>query len=537
MALHDHFYALTCVTLLLPFLLIVGNRRRSNKLNLPCAGSGFRTPSFLLPIVSLFWGRDLIEDIYNKQKNIDEPQPYVLPGILGNEVVLPKSWIPWLASRPESILSGKWSRLQRMNFETTFLRAEVVTNPIQETVIRRDLMANLDKLAPELADEIAVAVDELWGCNVENYKTVSLQETIFRIVARASSRVFAGKVVCRDANFIDNSIRFTMAVITSGFVMKVIPKAIEPLLVWILVSYVRFHYSKLSRVLEPLFQSTSTPKQPCVDFKENGSRDGNSEGETAVQWLAVNATRDPNIDPKEQTPPWLALRLMTLLFAAVDTTSLTSINALLDVFTERAGGSCVPTLREEARRNIQLFGGRWDRARLNNMPRHDSMLRESMRLSGFAIKILQRKVMASEGIVLPNGTVLPQGTMVCVSAWGLHHDEQVYPNPSEFSPERFMLGYSSSSEERESKLRNSSDRKGVLLRTATEADPSFTFWGLGKQSCPGRYLAVDLIKILMEYVVMNYDVVPLKQRPENMWIEYNYVPSANAKLQVRRRRT
>jgi hypothetical protein len=137
-----------------------------------------------------------------KQKNADEPQPHVLPGILGNEVVLPTSWIPWLASKPESILSGKWSRLQRMNFETTFLRAEVVTNPLQEVVIRRDLIANLDKLAPQLADEISVAVDELWGCDTENYKTVSLEETIFRIVARASSRIFVGEVVCKSCSSI-----------------------------------------------------------------------------------------------------------------------------------------------------------------------------------------------------------------------------------------------------------------------------------------------------------------------------------------------
>jgi cytochrome P450 len=160
-----------------------------------------------------------------------------------------------------------------------------------------------------------------------------------------------------------------------------------------------------------------------------------------------------------------------------------------------------------------------------------------MRLSGFAVKILQRKVIAPEGIVLPDGIVLPQGTMVCVSAWGLHHDEQIYPSPSEFLSERFIVGHSSGSAEFHSGLRKSADRKGVLLRTATEADPSFTFWGLGKQSCPKRHMAVDLIKILMECVVVKYDVVQQKERPRNRWIEYNYVPCANAKLQVRQRRS
>jgi hypothetical protein len=105
----------------------------------------------------------------------------------------------------------------------------------------------------------------------------------------------------RDGKFIDNSIRLAIAVITSGFVMQIIPKALELLLVWILVSCVRFHYSKLSRVLEPLFQDTKSPKQASTDVEDNGSRGGGSEAETAIQWPADNTNKDPNIHPKE--PP------------------------------------------------------------------------------------------------------------------------------------------------------------------------------------------------------------------------------------------
>jgi hypothetical protein len=66
MAINGNAYASACIAILLPFLLIIWNRQRASKLNLPWAGSGFRTPWFMLPIASLFWGRDLIEDIYNK---------------------------------------------------------------------------------------------------------------------------------------------------------------------------------------------------------------------------------------------------------------------------------------------------------------------------------------------------------------------------------------------------------------------------------------------------------------------------------------
>ncbi|PVH95059.1 cytochrome P450 [Periconia macrospinosa] len=550
-ALHNHPFVLTSVVLFLPLLLLIYRQRRDAlKLNLPCAGSDFRTPSFLLPIASLFWAKALIEDVYEKQKHEEDPQPYILPGVLGNEVMLPTSWIPWLASKPEAALSGKWSRIQRMNFDKTFMHSEVVTNPMQEAVIRRDLVANLDMLAPQLAEEIGAAVDELWGCDVEKDCEVDLEETVFRIVARASSRVFAGKKVSRDATFVSNSIRFTMVVITSGFVMKIIPKFLEPLLVRPLVSYICFHYAKLSRVLEPLFQTTPPSKQPpLTDEKLNNIPEHTeSQGEvTAIQWLAENAARDSTLHTKEQTPKWLALRLTTLIFATVDTTSLTSLNLLLDIFTNRNSSmSFVDRLRSEAHRNSQLFGTRWDRARLNSMPCHDSALRESMRLSGFAVKMLQRKVMATEGITLPNGTVLPQGTMVCVSAWGLHHDNALYPQAMDYVPERFMASAAHKSlsvsdpdqkEGIEMPLRREMGpgKESMLLRTAAEGDNAFTFWGLGKQSCPGRYMAVDLIKILLDYVVTRYDVVPLDERPQNMWVEYNYVPK-KVKITVRRRK-
>jgi len=84
-----------------------------------------------------------------------------------------------------------------MNFDTTLMHPEIVTNPIQENVIRRDLLSSLDKLAPELEDEIAAAVDELWGVDGEDWRTVSLDETVFRIAARGSARIFGGKVLSK----------------------------------------------------------------------------------------------------------------------------------------------------------------------------------------------------------------------------------------------------------------------------------------------------------------------------------------------------
>lgn len=78
------------------------------------------------------------------------------------------------------------------------------------------------------------------------------------------------------------------------------------------------------------------------------------------------------------------------------------------------------------------FGSAWERTRLMKMVKPDSVLRESMRISSFVSKAFTRKVTAAEGMTLPNGTHIPRGTTVCVNAYPIHHDEEIYPEPFEF---------------------------------------------------------------------------------------------------------
>lgn len=75
-----------------------------------------------------------------------------------------------------------------------------------------------------------------------------------------------------------------------------------------------------------------------------------------------------------------------------------------------------------------------------------------------------------------------------------------------------------------------------IATAAAETDINFAAWGIGRHACPGRFFAVDLIKVVLNYVLMNYEVQPLEERPENIWIEYNVIPSPPAKLSVKRRK-
>lgn len=161
------------------------------------------------------------------------------------------------------------------------------------------------------------------------------------------------------------------------------------------------------------------------------------------------------------------------------------------------------------------------------MIRLDSALRESMRLWGLVAKAMSRKVMHPDGVILPSGQHLPSGVTVCVSGWGLHHDEGVYPRSFEFAHDRFMR-FTSAETERKTTITGQA--------AAAETDGHFASWGIGKHACPGRFFAVDLVKIILTHVLINYEILPLEERPQNMWIEYNVIPPPTAVLSVRRRK-
>ncbi|KAJ4422063.1 hypothetical protein N0V82_003253 [Gnomoniopsis sp. IMI 355080] len=215
---------------------------------------------------------------------------------------------------------------------------------------------------------------------------------------------------------------------------------------------------------------------------------------------------------------------MALNFAAIHTSTLTTSNLLLDIFSHL---TLEPLLREEAFANEGLSAEKWNRARLNRMPLLDSALRESQRRWGLVAKALSRKVMRPDGVTLPNGQRLPHGTTVCVSGWGLHHDAETYQRPFEFVPDRFMSKVSGTVEPGAAKSKQ---------HVAAETNQQYVAWGIGKHACPGRFFAVDFIKLIVLRIILEYDIMPLERRPENVWIEYNVMPPPTATLTVRRRK-
>lgn len=106
--------------------------------------------------------------------------------------------LPWLVSQPDSLLSSKHAQLDALNITTTFLHPEIGQEPHHDTLVRRELTRHLDAVEGSMWDEVGAALGELWGEDPEQeWRTVNLECTVRRIVARASNRVFVGRELCK----------------------------------------------------------------------------------------------------------------------------------------------------------------------------------------------------------------------------------------------------------------------------------------------------------------------------------------------------
>ncbi|KAJ3514885.1 hypothetical protein NLJ89_g2106 [Agrocybe chaxingu] len=67
--------------------------------------------------------------------------------------------------------------------------------------------------------------------------------------------------------------------------------------------------------------------------------------------------------------------------------------------------------------------------------------------------------------------------------------------------------------------------------------PDYIVFGMGRHACPGRFFAVNEIKVMLAHVLLTYDVkLPNNgPRPENVWMFANCSPNPTAEVLFRKR--
>ena len=193
-------------------------------------------------------------------------------------------------------------------------------------------------------------------------------------------------------------------------------------------------------------------------------------------------------------------------------------------------------LREEVEEIIQREG--WTKAGIDQMCKIDSFIKESQRLHpitigkpmssfGCAQKLnffsVAMKRVAVKDHTFSDGTTVPRGTTVGVAVDSTQLDEKFYPDALNFDPFRFVK-------------RKEQDDTGKRFDMVTTSVDLLGF-SHGRHACPGRFFAACELKLMLAYVVMNYDVKLENEgvRPKDIWLVTSCVPNPDAKVLFRRR--
>jgi cytochrome P450 len=232
----------------------------------------------------------------------------------------------------------------------------------------------------------------------------------------------------RNDDYLGPAGSFANDVALSGTLLKLVPAIFQPLVAWIFVLPNRYHLYKASKYLIPFV------KQRIQDLKD-AERSGipREDLNDYTTWHI----QEVEMDAVENTPQKIALRIMTVNFAAIHTSTFTATNILFDIYSSLLADIYVKEIREEVEQALLESGGKWDKNTIAKLIKTDSAVRESLRISTFMTTGMDRVVVDPHGATMSNGLHLPQGTRLGTSTYSIHHDDSIYDNAMTYDAFRF----------------------------------------------------------------------------------------------------
>ncbi|EJD07460.1 cytochrome P450, partial [Fomitiporia mediterranea MF3/22] len=391
------------------------------------------------------------------------------------------------------------------DFKTRWTFGEkLATHRYHVAIVRNQLTRSLSLLFDDVRDEIMQAFNDLIPMKQDGWVAVPALDTVRKIVCRASNRIFVGTPLCEDQDYTELSVNFTVNIMKTVYMLYSMPALLHPIVATYFSPTAR-SVRQAMKLLRPILEERFRM------YDENGD---NWSGKPVdmISWLIDEAPENEKRSVRD-----LTLRLLHINFVAMNTSSNSFTHALFHLAAEP---QYIGPLREEIEQVIKEEG--WSKVAMTKMRKLDSFMKESQRLNGINLLSLNRKIMSD--FTLPDGTFLPAGSFVATNAAGIHCDDSHYPDADKFDGFRF------------SKLREQSPAE-IVKHQMVNTSPEYLAFGHGRHACPGRFFAVNELKAMMAYLILNYDVKAEVEgvRPENVYHRSRLSPDPKAKVLFKKR--
>ncbi|CAJ2505717.1 Uu.00g131110.m01.CDS01 [Anthostomella pinea] len=469
--------------------------------------------------------RDVILDGYNRLSAHGEP---FLVALFGREpwVVLPSSVLKEISSKPESVVDPREVRLDLMATKYLNSNPKVLAPNFPHNVVRLQLTRHLADIVDDVADEMSCALQDQWGTDRDSWRSVSLYAAVMKIIGRSINRAFTqSPELYRNPAFLRASENFAQSRLRNAVVMNLVPEWLRtPLAVPLTYGY-RRHLRTCQRYCVPVIEERT---RHTIKKLQDRNYDWEPMHDALQYFIDESLAQE---DPEMRDPYIMTERLMMMNMVAVHSTSMSLINTILDLNSSPDSAAYIERLRQEGAEARAGAGGNFNRVSLTQLVFLDSTIKESMRLSDLLAVNVNRKIVDPAGLTLKDGLHLPFGTQICFPSSSVHHDPSIFAEPNKYNAFRYV-----EDEIQQGMIDPATNKKRVYSnKSLVRLSEDFLAFGHGKRACSGRFFAAQQMKLFLSYVVENYNIEPLAERPQNFSGFGSSIPMPNVEIRVRRR--
>jgi cytochrome P450 len=344
--------------------------------------------------------------------------------------------------------------------------------------------------------------------NKVDWTEVDIHEMAQWIVGRASARMFVGYPACRDDEWVRATIEYGKLIFGLTFLAHKVPKFMHSIVLPLTPGYWR---------VKKIVKYAYTVCRPAIKNYNEAVAMGTAEAEpfTLLGGMLKHAK---NTEGEEQE---IVSRQLLLSLASIHTTSMAIVFSLMELCKNP---EFIEDLTAEAR---EMFGEDtdWARHSTTRLPKMDSFIMEIFRLHPPSTILPQRT--ALEEFTLSNGIRVPVGTHVGFPLGPIALDPSIFPDPNKFDPLRSyrkrvaegLIGQSSK----------------YMASSATEEHLVF---GHGSQACPGRFFAVNEVKLVLLFFLLDFEFKqPERQLSKRLHFPFEeyYVLNPTLKLMMKKK--
>ncbi|KAI1100328.1 cytochrome P450 [Jackrogersella minutella] len=450
-------------------------------------------------------------DFYKKGYDLFRTKAFRLTGLDGDRIILPRTLMEEVRQLPDDIIDIN-KAFDIINEQKHLGMGDKRLTEFLIHIIRGDLTRSLVRINTRLSAETERTIhEELPPC--EDWTPAVVYQTMLRMVATISGAIFIGPELCRSDDYLKASIGYTLDFIN----------AVSKLKQW------RGQWRWLGRYFTPEVDKLFTERKkahaflrPVIEQRRAAMAAGRELPDDTLQWMLNKVDEFGLSDDK------LAETQLNLSMAAIHTTTLTVTMILYDLVVRP---DVIEEVRKEVRTVLAANNGVMTSHALFEMKLLDSVMKESQRVNPGSMVRFQRYV--AKPVTLSDGTHLPAGYMLETPHALTVQDPEVYRNPEEFNPRRFLDLRNGTSED----LLGYKNKEQHQFVTVTK---DFMHFGYGRHSCPGRFFAANEIKLILARILLDYDMrMPdgLTERYANMKMGTDAFPDPTKEILFKRVKT